>query len=303
MDPEAASCREPLAGERSVRAPAGPGLPAREVSAGRGWPAQEPREQEPPGLPSGRGGQAERPPEALQGSSAVLASAAGRASDRDSRCCRSGRGAGAPLEARRLEPAAAAPAPGALPAGQRAEGRQDGSVRPGPEAADARLAAARAPGWQGAAVVPGCPPGAAVARREPVVPDGPGWPARQREAVSAARPAGRARGGGAGLRGRRRVPVRRDLLREADADRVPRTHRGLPDPGRPACGRDRNARRVLRPVPAGADALRAAALHRPPVQPEPEPVVSPGLAGRPRHAPAAASGEGRYSRETDGKAS
>jgi hypothetical protein len=273
------------------------------VSAGRVSPAQEPREQERPGLPQVCAAQAERPLEVLQGRSAVLASVADRACDPDFRCCRSGRGAGAPLEAQRLEPAAAAPAPGALPAGQRAEGRQDGSVQPGPEASVARLVADRAPVRPGVADVPGCPPGAAVVRREPVVPDGPGWPARQREVVRAARPAGRARGGGAGLRGRRRVPVRRDLLREADADRVPRTHRGLPDPGRPACGRDRNARRVLRPVPAGADALRAAALHRPPVQPEPEPVVSPGLAGRPRHAPAAASGEGRYSRETDGKAS
>jgi hypothetical protein len=273
------------------------------VSAGRGLRAQEPREQERPGLPQVCAAQAERPPEALRERPVAPASAAGRACDRDSRCCRTGRGAGAPLEAQRLEPAAAAPAPGALPAGQRAEGRQDGSVQPGPEASVARLVADRAPGRPGAAVVPGCPPGAAVVRREPVVPDGPGWLARQREAVPAVRSEGRARGGGAGLQDHHRVPVRRDLLREADADRVPRTRRGHPDPVRPACGPDRGARRVLRPVPAAFDALRAATLHRLPVQPEPERGALPGLAGEPRHAPAAASGEGRYSQETDWKAS
>jgi hypothetical protein len=244
-----------------------------------------------------------RPPEALRERPVAPASAAGRACGRDSRCCRSGRGAGAPPGARRPEPAAAEPGTEALPAGQRAEGWRDESVQPGPEAAVARLVAGRAPGRPGVAVVPGCPPGAAVARREPVVPDGPGWLARQREAAPAVRSEGRARGGVAGLQDHRRAPVRRDPFREVDADRAPRMLRVHPDPVRPACAPDRGARRVLRPVPAVFDALRAAALHRLPVQPEPERGVVLGLAGGPRHAPAAASGEGRYSQETDWKAS
>jgi hypothetical protein len=230
------------------------------------------------------------------------ASAADRVCGPDSRCCRSGRGAGAPLEARRLEPAAA-PGTEALSAGQQAEGWRDESVRPGPEAADARPVAGRAPGRPGVAVVPGCPPGAAVVRREPVVPDGPGWLARQREAVPAVRSEGRARGGGAGLQDHRRVPVRRDPLRVADADRVPRMLRGRPDPVRPACAPDRGARRVLRPVPSAFGALRAAALRRLQVRPVPGRGVLLVLAGGPRRAPAAASGEGRYSQETDWKAS
>jgi len=272
------------------------------VSAGRGLRAQEPREQERLAPPQVRAAQAERPPEALRERPVAPASAAGRACGRDSRCCRSGRGAGAPPGARRPE-SAAAPGTEALPVGQRAEAWRDESVQPGPEAAVARLVAGRAPGRPGVAVVPGCPPGAAVARREPVVPDGPGWLARQREAAPAVRSEGRARGGVAGLQDHRRAPVRRDPLREADVDRAPRMLRVHPDPVRPACAPDRGARRVLRPVPAVFDALRAAALHRLPVQPEPERGVVLGLAGGPRHAPAAASGEGRYSQETDWKAS
>ena len=172
----------------------------------------------------------------------------------------------------------------------------------GPGAAGVLPAAARVPERQDAADLRVLPPGAEPARREPAVPDETVWPGRHRRAQAAlgARPAGRARGGG--VEGRRPDPARPGLRHAADGDRVPRRRRGRPDPVRPVGVRRLDGRRALHPAP-GVSARRAAAPRRLPVRPGPGRAALRAPMGGPRHAPAAASGGGRYSQETGWKAS
>ena len=277
-------------------APAGRGSPAALREAQRVRVPEERAAQSPEAEPAGR--------------RAAPASAAGRASCRDSPCCRSGRAA-------HVRPAWCCPAPAsaverereALPVEQqpgeaRREARPDGSPRREPGAAGVLPAAARVPGLQDAADLRVLMPGAEPARREPAVPDEGVWPGRHRRAVQAApgaRPAGRARGGVAG--GRHRGFARPGLRHATDGGRAPRMRRGRPGPVHPVGVRRPGGRRARRPGLAASGAHRAAAPHRLPVRPGPGRAALRAPMGGPRHAPAAASGGGRYSQETGWKAS
>jgi hypothetical protein len=189
-------------------------------------------------------------------------------------------------------------------------------------AGDARLQAgpvsAHAPAPRDAVAVPAYRPGSGPVPREPAVPDEAarralcrreGWVARRvalghgvGEEPRAPLPE-RSDGGLAVHRARRVPPA---LLRAAGADRVPRRRLGRLHPGPPACvpgpGGHRGA--ILRPAgPAVSGGRRAGVPPLRPVLPGPRREASRIPAGMPTRSPAAASGEGRCSQETDWKAS